>query len=52
MQSRMPIDNCTMGVRDEDFLNLAHLHIAFLHLVLGCFAAIEKPHISVKPQGK
>jgi hypothetical protein len=41
----------TMGMRDEDLLNLAHLYIAFLNLVLSCLPTIEQPDSTSQTQG-
>lgn len=39
----------TVCVSYEDLLNLAHLHCAFLELVLCRLPAVEDPYISSEP---
>ena len=36
---------------DEDLLDFAYLHLALLYLVLGRFATVEEPDISVETEG-
>ena len=41
-----------MCVRNEDLLDLAHLHVALLHLVLRRLPAVKKPYISATTESK
>lgn len=40
----------TVRVRDEHFLNLAHLHGAPPYLVLRRLSTIEEPHLAIQAQ--
>lgn len=42
----------TVGVRDEDLRDLAHLHIALLYLMLGSFSAIKQPSLPVQSKSE